>query len=44
MPMAADDIADMIRAAIPDAQVDITDLPATATIMPSASWRKAFGA
>jgi len=26
MPMAADDIADMIRAAIPDAQVEITDL------------------
>ena len=26
MPMAADDIADMIRAAIPDAVVDITDL------------------
>ncbi|MDQ1231422.1 MULTISPECIES: BolA/IbaG family iron-sulfur metabolism protein [unclassified Sphingomonas] len=26
MPMAADDIAAMIRAAIPDAQVDITDL------------------
>lgn len=26
MPMAADDIADMIRAAIPDATVEITDL------------------
>lgn len=26
MPMAADDIAGMIRAAIPDAQVEITDL------------------
>ncbi len=26
MPMAADDIAAMIRAAIPDAQVEITDL------------------
>lgn len=26
MPMAADDIATMIRAAIPDAQVEITDL------------------
>ena len=26
MPMAADDIADMIRAAIPDADVEITDL------------------
>ncbi|HEX7781805.1 MAG TPA: BolA family transcriptional regulator [Sphingobium sp.] len=26
MPMAADDIAEMIRAAIPDAQVEITDL------------------
>jgi len=26
VPMAADDIADMIRAAIPDAQVEITDL------------------
>ncbi len=26
MPMAAADIADMIRAAIPDAQVEITDL------------------
>ena len=26
MPMAADDIADMIRAAIPDARVEITDL------------------
>ena len=26
MPMAADDIAQMIRAAIPDAQVEITDL------------------
>jgi stress-induced morphogen len=26
MPMAADDIADMIRAAIPDAEVEITDL------------------
>ena len=26
MPMAADVIADMIRAAIPDAQVEITDL------------------
>ncbi|MET0241315.1 MAG: BolA family transcriptional regulator [Sphingobium sp.] len=26
MPMAADDIADMIRAGIPDAQVEITDL------------------
>ncbi|KKW93336.1 BolA/IbaG family iron-sulfur metabolism protein [Sphingobium chungbukense] len=26
MPMAAEDIADMIRAAIPDAQVEITDL------------------
>ena len=26
MPMAADEIADMIRAAIPDAQVEITDL------------------
>ena len=26
MPMAADEIADMIRAAIPDAEVEITDL------------------
>ena len=26
MPMAADEIAAMIRAAIPDAEVDITDL------------------
>lgn len=26
MPMAADDIASMIRAAIPDADVEITDL------------------
>jgi stress-induced morphogen len=26
MPMAADDIADMIRAALPDADVTITDL------------------
>ena len=26
MPMAADEIAEMIRAAIPDAQVEITDL------------------
>jgi stress-induced morphogen len=26
MPMAADDIVDMIRAAIPDATVEITDL------------------
>ena len=26
MPMAADDISAMIRAAIPDAQVEITDL------------------
>lgn len=26
MPMAADDIADMIRTAIPDAEVEITDL------------------
>ncbi|PJG47811.1 BolA family transcriptional regulator [Sphingobium sp. LB126] len=26
MPMVAEDIADMIRAAIPDAQVEITDL------------------
>lgn len=26
MPMAADDIADMIRAAIPDAVIEITDL------------------
>ncbi len=26
MPMAADDIAEMIRAAIPDARVEITDL------------------
>ena len=26
MPMAADDIATMIRAAIPDAEVEITDL------------------
>ncbi|MGV3770951.1 MAG: BolA family protein [Sphingobium phenoxybenzoativorans] len=26
MPMAADDIAGMIRAAIPDAEVEITDL------------------
>ena len=26
MPMAAEDIADMIRAAIPDAEVEITDL------------------
>ena len=26
MPMAADDIAAMIRAAIPDAEVEITDL------------------
>lgn len=26
MPMAADDIAEMIRVAIPDAQVEITDL------------------
>ncbi|MEJ7934582.1 BolA family transcriptional regulator [Sphingobium sp. AN558] len=26
MPMTADDIADMIRAAIPDAEVEITDL------------------
>ncbi len=26
MAMAADDIADMIRAAIPDASIDITDL------------------
>ncbi|MDX3910217.1 MAG: BolA family transcriptional regulator [Sphingobium sp.] len=26
MPMAADDIAEMIRSAIPDAQVEITDL------------------
>jgi stress-induced morphogen len=26
MPMAADDIAALIRAAIPDAQVEITDL------------------
>jgi stress-induced morphogen len=26
MPMAADDIAEMIRAAIPDAEVEITDL------------------
>lgn len=26
MPMAADDIAEMIRAAIPDAAVEITDL------------------
>ncbi len=26
MPMAAEEIADMIRAAIPDAQVEITDL------------------
>lgn len=26
MPMAAEDIAAMIRAAIPDAEVDITDL------------------
>ncbi len=26
MPMAADDIAQMIRAAIPDAEVEITDL------------------
>ena len=26
MPMAAEEIADMIRAAIPDAEVEITDL------------------
>jgi stress-induced morphogen len=26
MPMAADDIADLIRAGIPDAKVEITDL------------------
>lgn len=26
MPMTADEIADMIRSAIPDAQVEITDL------------------
>lgn len=26
MPMAADDIADLIRAGIPDAEVEITDL------------------
>lgn len=26
MPMAADDIAQMIRAAIPDARIEITDL------------------
>ncbi|UAK23335.1 BolA/IbaG family iron-sulfur metabolism protein [Sphingomonas nostoxanthinifaciens] len=26
MPMAADDIAEMIRTAIPDAEVEITDL------------------
>ena len=26
MPMAADEIADMIRAAIPEAQVEMTDL------------------
>ncbi|HEU0044419.1 BolA family transcriptional regulator [Sphingomonas sp.] len=26
MPMAADEIADMIRAALPDADVEITDL------------------
>ena len=26
MPMAADEIADMIRTAIPDAEVEITDL------------------
>lgn len=26
MPMAADEIADMIRAAVPDAEVEITDL------------------
>jgi stress-induced morphogen len=26
MPMAADDIAEMIRAAIPDAEIEITDL------------------
>lgn len=26
MPMAADDIAEMIRSAIPDAEVEITDL------------------
>ncbi|WP_299648990.1 BolA family protein [Sphingomonas bacterium] len=26
MPMAADEIADMIRAALPDAEVEITDL------------------
>jgi len=26
MPMAADEIADLIRAGIPDAQVEITDL------------------
>ncbi|AYO80299.1 MULTISPECIES: BolA/IbaG family iron-sulfur metabolism protein [Sphingobium] len=26
MPMAADDIAEMIKTAIPDAQVEITDL------------------
>ena len=26
MPMAADEIAEMIRAAIPDAEVEITDL------------------
>ena len=26
MPMAADDIADLIRGAIPDAQIEITDL------------------
>ncbi len=26
MPMAADDIVEMIRAAIPDAEVEITDL------------------
>ncbi len=26
MPMAADDIADLIRAGVPDAEVEITDL------------------
>ena len=33
MPMDARDIESMIKAAIPDAEVTIRDLPETATIM-----------
>ncbi len=44
MPMAADDIAAMIRTAIPDAEVQITDWPGTAITMPPMWWPPALQA